>query len=334
MKRILSLGAGVQSSTLLLMSCKGVLPKLDCAVFADTQYEPRAVYDHLAWLEAEAAKAGIPVHRVTAGNLKEDALAWLRSRKSVDGKRFASLPLFVENADGSQGRIRRQCTKVYKIEPVERFILREVLGLRPRQRRPREPVVEQWLGISSDEPQRAKGPGVMVNKKRVRKTLTGDEGYTVKVWRGELWKTHAFPLLNLTIHPDRRSSQTAFLPAELDRAACLAWLRDHYPDRAVPRSACINCPNRSNAEWRDMRDNDPEAWADAVQFDRDGRRHPAAGLAEKAASGGKLKNPLAGVVYVHRQMVPLDMADLDGGPDQKGGGCGTLFDEIDGMCGT
>ena len=33
---VLSLGAGVQSSTLLLMSCRGVLPKLDAAIFADT----------------------------------------------------------------------------------------------------------------------------------------------------------------------------------------------------------------------------------------------------------------------------------------------------------
>lgn len=35
MLRVLSLGAGVQSSVLLLMSCRGELPKLDAAVFAD-----------------------------------------------------------------------------------------------------------------------------------------------------------------------------------------------------------------------------------------------------------------------------------------------------------
>jgi len=64
----------VQSSTVLLMSCRGLLPKLDCAIFADTGWEPKAVYENLAWLEQEAAKSGIPVYRVTAGNLRKDAL--------------------------------------------------------------------------------------------------------------------------------------------------------------------------------------------------------------------------------------------------------------------
>lgn len=48
--RVLSLGAGVQSTAVLLMSATGELPKLDAAVFADTQWEPKAVYEHLEWL--------------------------------------------------------------------------------------------------------------------------------------------------------------------------------------------------------------------------------------------------------------------------------------------
>jgi len=34
--RILSLGAGVQSSTLALMIEKNLVPMVDCAIFADT----------------------------------------------------------------------------------------------------------------------------------------------------------------------------------------------------------------------------------------------------------------------------------------------------------
>jgi hypothetical protein len=62
--RVLSLGAGVQSSVLLLMSCRGVLPRLDHAVFADTGWEPAGVYAHLDWLRGEAEAAGIPLHVV------------------------------------------------------------------------------------------------------------------------------------------------------------------------------------------------------------------------------------------------------------------------------
>ena len=41
--RILSLGAGVQSTVLALMACDGTLPGLDAAIFADTGWEPPAV---------------------------------------------------------------------------------------------------------------------------------------------------------------------------------------------------------------------------------------------------------------------------------------------------
>ena len=148
--RVLSLGAGVQSSTVLLMSCRGVLPKLDAAVFADTQWEPRQVYEHLEWLEAQAREAGIPVHRVTAGDLRQHTLEGFVRGSRDKSQRYASLPLHVLQPDGSRGMIRRQCTREYKIEPIERFIRRELLGLRPGQRWPKEHVIDQWFGISAD----------------------------------------------------------------------------------------------------------------------------------------------------------------------------------------
>lgn len=61
MKRVLSLGAGVQSTTLFLMSLRGELPPLDAAIFADTQWEPKAVYKHLNWLVQLAEEAGVPL---------------------------------------------------------------------------------------------------------------------------------------------------------------------------------------------------------------------------------------------------------------------------------
>lgn len=72
--KVLSLGAGVQSTVLALMNAEGILPKLDAAIFADTGWEPQAVYDHLDRLEVELNRAGIPLHRVSAGNLHDDVL--------------------------------------------------------------------------------------------------------------------------------------------------------------------------------------------------------------------------------------------------------------------
>ena len=49
--RVLSLGAGVQSTTLALMAAHGEIdPMPDCAIFADTGWEPSAMQGHLAWL--------------------------------------------------------------------------------------------------------------------------------------------------------------------------------------------------------------------------------------------------------------------------------------------
>ncbi len=49
---IISLGAGVQSSTMALMAAHGEIePMPDAAIFADTQNEPQRVYEWLDWLD-------------------------------------------------------------------------------------------------------------------------------------------------------------------------------------------------------------------------------------------------------------------------------------------
>ena len=45
---ILSLGAGIQSTALYLMSLNGEFEKTpSAAIFADTQWEPKEVYEHV-----------------------------------------------------------------------------------------------------------------------------------------------------------------------------------------------------------------------------------------------------------------------------------------------
>ena len=150
---ILSLGAGVQSTTLLLLSAHGLLPKIDYAIFADTGWEPRAVYEHLDRIEKEIAiPAGIPIIRVQNGNIREDALNAT--------KNFASMPLYIKKQDGNKAMGRRQCTREYKIEPVKRQI-RTLLGAELKEngiagRVSKGKTVNQWIGISTDEFQRAK----------------------------------------------------------------------------------------------------------------------------------------------------------------------------------
>ncbi len=144
--RVLSLGAGVQSTTLALMAAHGEIgPMPDCAIFADTGWEPAAVYDHLAWLMSPNVLP-FPVHVISGGDIRGDLL------RAATGQRWASIPAFTRTVKGGRfdiGMIRRQCTKDYKIVPIRRKV-RELVGL-TRRRSPKHPVVEQWIGISLDE---------------------------------------------------------------------------------------------------------------------------------------------------------------------------------------
>lgn len=267
--RILSLGAGVQSTVLALLAARGDVGAMpDCAIFADTQFEPAGVYKHLSWLETQMP---FPVYRVTAGDIRADHIAGLNST----GQRFTSMPLYT---DGGISSGRRQCTNEYKIQPITKHI-RELLGVAKGMRVPKGAVVEQWIGISKDEITRAK---------------RSQHAYIV----------HRWPLLEL----------------EWSRLDCQRWFAQCYPGRELAKSACIACPYHSNANWRQMRDTDPQSWHEAVVFD--------AAIRE---SGATLRGMHA-QQYVHRQGVPLDEADLRTPADH--GQLSLIDDDCDGQhCG-
>jgi len=141
----------VQSTTLALMAAHGeVGPMPDCAIFADTGWEPRRVYEHLDWLEAQLP---FPIERVTGGNLRDDLLA--NAKGMTAGKRSATPPLFVRGKDGREAMLWRQCTSAYKVEPINRALLAK-LGHERGRKHPTTSLIELWIGISTDEAHRIK----------------------------------------------------------------------------------------------------------------------------------------------------------------------------------
>ena len=149
---VLSLGAGVQSSTLLLMADAGEIgPRPDAAIFADTGWEPDAVYTHLDWLETQTS---IPIYRVSNGrNLYEDT--W--NGQDNAGRLFTDIPVYSLTPRGEMQLARRQCTGRYKIRPIQAKI-RELLDRRKGVRT--GPMALQLIGISKDEAHRMKPSGV------------------------------------------------------------------------------------------------------------------------------------------------------------------------------
>lgn len=152
---IISLGAGVQSSTMALMAAHGEIdPHPTAAIFADVQDEPASVYHWLDRLRGfiEVAPHPFPVHVVTRGKLSDRSLTM---RITADGRRFSStdIPFFTRNADGSLGKItNRGCTRDFKLSPL----LKEARRIGEVPRGCKEIRVIQWIGISLDEVVRMK----------------------------------------------------------------------------------------------------------------------------------------------------------------------------------
>jgi hypothetical protein len=111
-KRFLSLGAGVQSSYLLLQAATGVRAPYDYAIFANTKREPRKVMEWLGWLKEEVARSKypFPIIEVSAGDLGAEAVRVRTSKKT--GNRYVKtlLPAYVAKANGKRAMMGRRCT--------------------------------------------------------------------------------------------------------------------------------------------------------------------------------------------------------------------------------
>lgn len=152
---ILSMGAGVQSTTMAMMfihqEFSKHFPMPDYAIFADTQAEPDHVYRQLEWLKE---RVPFPINVATkGGGLRQHII------DSIKGQRFAGAPFFTESPNGKKsGMLRRQCTKEFKIEVIQKEV-RRLVGLEYKQRSPKKILAYQYIGISTDEASRMKPSG-------------------------------------------------------------------------------------------------------------------------------------------------------------------------------
>jgi hypothetical protein len=259
--RFLHLGAGIQSSTMAEMIVEGELDRVDAVLFADTGNEPPWVYEQVWYLAGRLASINIPL----IISMKSTQGIMLDSMPP--GERFATMPLYtLDPKTGTIGKLRRECTSEYKIEPTTGYTLDWLVtqnhakrivdknGVVSR-RVSRQIYIEEWFGISLDEFSRA--------------------GRN----RGAKWQRAVYPLI------ERR----------MKRVDCIQWLKAH--GLRVPRkSSCIICPFHDADFWIDLADNYPAIFEMACAFD-DWLRTPAA----KTKIARKLKHD----AYLHPSCKPL-----------------------------
>ena len=110
------------------------------------------------------------------------------------------------------------------------------------------------------------------------------------------------------------------LEQKITRHDCHQWMQQKgYP--VPPRSACYFCPFHSNNEWRRMRDEDPESFQKAIDYD-----HKLRQAFQQHDKFTKMK------VYLHRSCKPLGDVDFDNDED-KGQMTWDFQSECEGMCG-
>ena len=122
----------------------------------------------------------------------------------------------------------------------------------------------------------------------------------------EPWVEHRWPLVDIG----------------MTRQDCIEWFGSEYPDRYLPRSACVICPYRSDEHWLELKRSEPASYDEAVRFDRWLR----------SSTKTPVRKLLKGRPYLHAARRPLDSVVAE--REAKGpSGINPFNEECEGLCG-
>lgn len=226
--KVLSCGAGMQSTALALMSAENVkkgvvhpeVPIYDAIVFCDLNCEPPWVYTQADFIAAMCEQYGIPFYVLNSYIFEDHALR-------IQHGKFIKMPLWTMN-NGKKGKLRRTCTIDYKIVAIQQFVKHHLLGYQKRRRLKPEDIGahEMHIGFSAEEQNRifdSHNP-LFVNK---------------------------FPLVEMGLE---RKDNYRYILEE--------WGLD------TKASACYICPFHKNYFFKYLKDHHPYDYEAVTDFDR------------------------------------------------------------------
>ena len=168
MIQICSLGGGVASTALFLMSLHGEIENpADAAVFADTGAELETTHNTIGKLTEYANDFDIPVTIVHSklGNIIDNAL-------KPDSK-VGDIPFFTKDLNGKTKQLSKYCTNEFKTYPIWKWF-RQEFGATHKN------PVAYWLGYTVSEITRMKPAKVKYVVRRyplIEKRIGRDECY-------------------------------------------------------------------------------------------------------------------------------------------------------------
>lgn len=325
---ILSLGAGVQSTALLLMAEEGMIEPVVAAVFADTGDEPQELYDHIERLRGMVS---FPIHVVRQGpSLIQDFMDHLEGKTPSS----AQPPFYVRAPELTEEEIREVLSQPEpKWEDYKDKKVAGQSGDEPGdelfQQDYAETLFQNDWNLWNIKRRKAlnKDTGGMLWRKCTRDWKIVPIRRAVRAIMQEHGAKHARSLIGISTDERQRQSESGrkyitnvhpLLDMGWSRQDCIAYLASK--GLVVPKSACIYCPYRSNAGWKRFKEELPAEFERACQIDEKMRE----------IQGRKLNGAaLVGQLYVWRGFAPLRTADFE----VKGQLDFGFEQECDGMCG-
>jgi len=226
--KILSCGAGMQSTALALMSCENKkepgkwpeVPVYDLIAFCDLKKEPPWVMKQVEFIKVACENAGIPFV-ILESSLYDDYM------NNFGKRRVVAIPFWTVDENGKKGKMMRTCTLEYKIHLIQKYVRSELLGYKKGQHTKPEDIKahEMHIGFSAEESRRCKeNPHKMfVNK---------------------------FPLVEMG----------------WERKDNYAYIKDVW-GLETKASACTFCPFHRNYFFAHIKEHDKRGYKDLLAFD-------------------------------------------------------------------
>ena len=134
--KILSFGAGMQSTALALMSCENAktgkimhpwVPVYDAVIFCDLGLEPEWVNTQMEFTRKACEDAGI-FFKVLNTPLYQHFIENFGERRTI------SIPWWTITEDGHKSKMPRNCTIDFKVNAITQYVRWELLGYKKGQR--------------------------------------------------------------------------------------------------------------------------------------------------------------------------------------------------------
>ena len=239
----LNYSGGVQSEWMLWRVLLGLVerPKYFAVFNANPGMENGRTQPHVDAMRFECAKQGIDFVTAPGPDLLQDILAI-----KTNGRTRLDTPPYWTPGKREVGTLKQACTKHYKIAPMDRAVrlwLKRRWGIGLRNHRAlRTGAVEKWIGFTADEQPRAD---------------------SVTRSKHQRYVSFRFPLI--------------------DDGLTKSDIVDEFISRGLPlpeRSMCNACPYHGLRSLKQMHDERPVDWAQAVAVDESIRDWSQIGVKE------------------------------------------------------